>query len=180
MRHAACRRAHGPAWILFTFILLALLVCALSAHAAPQPADWFLYTGEAVVDTVDGAPSEVFEAGAWVLSHDAWTLERSDPAKGTMVTAWRPVKHKLVRLAAGPAQVRVAVAIKPVGERRSAVIVIGGIASKNDLGSILPLARSAGQTECRGYVTELRTRLAEDRLPDGAPSASPRSTAERR
>ena len=179
MRHSA-RRSHGPAWILFAFTLLVLLTYALSARAQSEPADWHLYTGDAVVDTLDGAPSEVFGAGAWVLCHDDWTLERKDEAKGTLVTAWRPVKHRLVRLAAGPAHVRVAVAFRPVGDLRTEVRVIGGIASKNDIGAILPLAQSAGQTECKGYVTELKARLAEDRLSDGAPSGSPRATSERR
>src|SRR5690349_10566497 len=103
---------------LFAFVLLVLVT---PAHAASESPDWHLYTGEAVVDTVDGDPAQVFGAGAWVLSHDNWTLLRRDPARGTLVTAWKPVKHPLVRLAAGPANVRVAVALRPVGGRRTEV-----------------------------------------------------------
>lgn len=151
------------------------------ATAASNAPDWHLYVGEAVVDTVDGSIAQVFSAGAWVLREDSWTIERKDEAQGKLVTGWKPVRHPLVRLATGPAKVRVAVALRTVGLDRTEVQVLGGIASESELtGPVLPLAQRAGQKECQGYVTELRARLAEERLSDGAPSASPRSTADKR
>jgi len=160
------------------FLLNHAPACAAASANAP---DWHLYVGEAVVDTVDGSIAQVFSAGAWVLRQDSWTLERKDEAQGKLVTAWKPVRHPLVRLATGPAKVRVAVGLKIVGPDRIEVQVLGGIASESELtGPVLPLAQRAGQHECQGYVTELRARLAEERLADGAPSASPRSTAEKR
>jgi hypothetical protein len=182
MRHSDRPQGpHGPAWILFAFLVLVLLAGALDARAAAESPDWHLYAGEAVVDTLDGTPGEAFTAGVWVLLHDSWEIERKDSARGTLVTAWKPVKHKLVKFAAGPSKVRVAVALKSVGPGRTEVRVLGGIASRDALGgAILPLAQRAGQHECQGYVEELKARLAEDRLSDGAPSASPRSAAEKR
>lgn len=184
MRSTRPHRGHGPAFVLFAFLLFALLLSALYVHAAraePAASDWHLYTGQAVIDTIDGEPAAVFGAGAWVLAHDSWEIERKDAGTGVLVTAWKPVRHKLVQLATGPARVRVAVAIKSVGRGRCEVRVLGGIAARDELGgAVLPLAQRAGQHECQGYVDELKARLAEDRLSDGAPSNSPRGTAEKR
>lgn len=158
-----------------------LVVVPGTLRAADDAEKWNVYVGQAVVDTLDGSLSEVFTAGSWVLNHDSWTIERQDAATGKLVTAWKPVKHKLLKLATGPAKVRVAVALKSVGSGRTEVQVTGGIASQAQLkGPLLPLAQNAGQHECRGYVEDLKVRLALDQLSDGAPSASPRSTSGKR
>jgi hypothetical protein len=79
----------------------------------------------------------------------------------------------------GNARVRVAVALKPVGPGKTEVRVLGGIATQVDLagGPVLPLAQAAGQKECKGYVTELKARLADMLTADGAPSGAPRSAS---
>jgi hypothetical protein len=184
MRIALCRR-RGPApfWIGAAGIIAAMFLTNSPARAAGSndAQDWHLYVGEAVVDTLDGSVSEILAAGHWVLLQDSWTIERKDEALGTLVTGWKPVRHPLLKLATGEARVRVAIALKSVGMGRTEIRVLGGIAAQSELkGPVLPLAQGAGQHECRGYVTELRARLAEERLSDGAPSASPRSTAEKR
>jgi len=178
MRHEA--RPRGPAWILFTFLLVLLFVTALNAHAAPAETDWHLYTSEAVVDTLDGAVSDVFKAGAWVLVDDHWAIEKQDAAQGFLVTGWKPVKHALVKLTMGQTRVRVAVGLRALGPARTEVTVKGGIASREPLGAVEGLARKAGVHECEGYLVELKERLAEERLSDGAGSGSPRGNAERR
>jgi hypothetical protein len=173
------RFARAP--ILLGCVLALLLLAPAGARAEGDSPGWNVYVGEAVVDTLQGSVSQVFAAGSWVLTHDSWTIDRKDEASGKLVTGWKPVHHPLLKLATGPARVRVAVALKDVGSGRTEVRVLGGIASQVPIrGAILPLAQSAGQHECRGYVTELRARLAEDRLSDGAPSASARSVAQKR
>lgn len=158
-----------------------LLLAPEFAPAAEDAEKWNVYVGEAVVDTLEGSLSEVFTAGSWVLNHKSWIIARQDPAAGNLVTAWKPVKHKLLKLATGPTRVRVAVALKSVGSRRTEVQVVGGIASQAQLkGPLLPLAQNAGQHECRGYVEDLKIRLAQDQLSDGGPSGSPRSTSGKR
>jgi hypothetical protein len=185
MLNAVCRR-RGPAPFGFGaagILTFALLVSSAPVHAAKSDnaQDWHLYVGEAVIDTLDGSASEIFAAGNWVLLKDSWTIERKNEAAGTLVTGWKPVRHPLLKLATGAASVRVAVALKSVGPGRTEIRVLGGIAAQEELrGPVLPLAQSAGQHECRGYVTELRARLAEERLSDGAPSASPRAVSDRR
>jgi hypothetical protein len=167
--------------LLASALVLALGLTAPAARAGDDPKGWHLYVGEAVVDTLDGSVAQVFSAGRWVLKDDSWTIERQDEAQGKLVTGWKPVKHALVRMATGPAKVRVAVSLKPVSPTRTEVQVLGGIASQSELkGPMLPLAQNAGQHECKGYVEELKERLAEERLTDGAPSASPRATAGKR
>ena len=175
MRHEAHRR--GPAWILFASLML---VTAGGAHAATAESDWHLYTSEAVVDTLDGAVSDVFKAGAWVLVDDKWQIEKNDPEQGFLVTGWKPVKHPLVKLAMGESRVRVAVGLRALGPARTEVTVKGGIASREPLGAVENLARKAGVRECEGYLEELRERLADERLSDGAGSGNPRGTAEKR
>ena len=181
MRHEARRPlTHGPAWILFAFPLVLLLVSALSAHAGTAESDWHLYTSDAVVDTLEGGVSEVFNAGAWVLVEDQWEIEKKSPEQGFLVTGWKPVKHALVRFTVGQTRVRVAVALRALGPVRTEVTVRGGIASREPLGAVENLARKAGTKECEGYLEELKERLVEERLSDGAGSGSPRSTAEKR
>jgi hypothetical protein len=181
MRHdARRRRGHGPAWILFSFLVLLLLISALRVHAAPAESDWHLYTADAVVDTLDGGIPAIFQAGAWVLLHDNWEIEKKDADKGCLITGWKPVKHPLVKLTVGQSRVRVAVGLRALTPGRTEVTVRGGIASREPLGAVEGLARKAGTHECENYVVELKARLAEDRLTDGAPSASPRGTAEKR
>jgi hypothetical protein len=181
MRHHLRRpQNHAPAWTLFLFILLALLATALTAHGSTDP-DWNVYAADAVVDTLDGSADELFSAGAWVLVTHDWELEKKDRDLGTLVTAWKPVKHKLVKMAAGPAQVRVAVALKELHSGRTEVRVLGGIASRDKLGSVvLPLAQSAGRRECEGFVEDLKARALEQREADGAGSGGRRSTGEKR
>ena len=173
------RRLHGPAWILFAFLFVLLIVTALNVRAA-EP-DWHLYTAEAVVDTVDGGVPEVFKAGAWVLTDDNWQIEKKDPVQGVLVTGWKPIKHALVKLTMGESRVRVAVGLRAVSPLRTEVTVRGGIAAKEPLGGTVEnLARKAGTHECEGYVQELKQRLAEERLSDGAGSGTPRGNAEKR
>ena len=176
MRHDA--RPRGPALILFAFLFALLLVTALKARAGES--DWHLYTAEAVVDTLDGAVSDVFKAGAWVLVDDHWAIEKQDAAQGFLVTGWKPVKHALVKLTVGQTRVRVAVGLRALGPARTEVTVKGGIASREPLGAVEGLARKAGVHECEGYLVELKERLSEERLSDGAGSGSPRGNAERR
>jgi len=161
--------------VLVAAVALALAFGYALAHAAES--DWHLYVGEAVVDTLNAPLDQVHSAGQWVLLSDKWTIERSDDKTGDLVTSWKAVKHPLVRLVAGNARVRVAVQLKAAGPGRTEVRVLGGIASSVDLngGPILPLAQAAGQKECRGYVTELKARLADQLTADGAPSGSPRA-----
>jgi hypothetical protein len=161
--------------VLLTAVALALVCGYVFAHAAE--ADWHLYVGDAVVDTVNAPLDQVHLAGQWVLLTDKWTIERNNDKVGELVTSWRPVKHPLVHLVAGNARVRVAVSLKAAGPGRTEVRVLGGIATQADLagGPVLPLAQAAGQKECRGYVTELKARLADLLTADGAPSGSPRS-----
>jgi hypothetical protein len=162
--------------------LLILLTAAPSrALAAPASAagsastrdgigsSWHPLVGDVVVDTLDVAAASAFTAGRWVLLKDAWSLDRSDSLGGRLVTAWKPVKHPLVRLVSGAAQVRVSVALRAVGEDRTEVRVQGGIATQSDLNGtpIEGMARAAGERECRGYVTEVRQRL-EDQYREGA------------
>jgi len=180
MRHYKTNsRNHATAWMLFLFLLMALIGTALSAHGATEP-EWNVYAGDAVVDTLDGSADELFSAGAWVLTSHEWQLEQKNRALGTLVTAWRPVKHKLVRLATGPAQMRVAVALKELDPGRTEVRVRGGLASRDKLGAILPLAQSAGRKECEGFVEDLKARALEQREADGAGSGGRRSTGEKR
>ena len=177
MRHEARRR--GPASVLFAFLFVLLLVTAFKAHAAES--DWHLYTAEAVVDTLDGAVSDVFKAGAWVLVDDHWVIEKQDAGQGFLVTGWKPVKHPLVKLTVGQTRVRVAIGLRSLGPARTEVTVRGGIASREALaGPVENLARKAGTRECEGYVDELRQRLADERLSDGAGSGTPRGNAEKR
>jgi hypothetical protein len=177
MRHDA--RPRGPALILFAFLFVLLLATALKARAAES--DWHLYTSEAVVDTLDGSVSDAFKAGAWVLVDDHWVIEKQDAAKGFLVTGWKAVKHPLVKLTVGQSQVRVAVGLRALGPARTEVTVKGGIASREPLaGPVENLARKAGTHECEGYVQELKARLAEDLLSDGAGSGTPRGNAEKR
>lgn len=177
--------AHPPRTMRVPLLLaacgLALLAAPFPARAAGDAKDWHVYVGEAVIDTLDGSVAQVFAAGTWVLLDDHWAIERQDEATGRLVTGWKPIHHPLVKLATGPGRVRVAVSLKNVGPGRTEVQVLGGIASRDELGgAVLPLAQSAGQHECRGYVSELRARLAVDRLSDGAPSGSSRSVAGKR
>jgi hypothetical protein len=179
MRHEA--RPRGPAWILLAFLAVLLIVTALDASAAPAETDWHLYTSEAVVDTLDGAVSDVFKAGAFVLVEDHWEIEKQDAEQGFLVTGWKPVKHALARFAVGQSRVRVAVGLRSLGPARTEVTVKGGIASREVLaGPIENLARKAGTHECEGYVEELKERLADERLSDGAGSGTPRGNAEKR
>ena len=161
--------------VLLSAIALALAFGYVLARAA-EP-DWHLYVGEAVVDTVNAPLDQVHLAGQWVLTTDKWTIERNDDKTGELVTGWRAVKHPLVRFVAGSARVRVAVQLKAAGPGRTEVRVLGGIATSVDLngGPVLPLAQAAGQKECRGYVTELKARLADQLTADGAPSGAPRT-----
>jgi hypothetical protein len=159
----------------------ALLVAASAASAGDDAKDWHVYVGEAVVDTLDGTVAEAFAAGSWVLKDEKWTIERQDAAAGKLVTGWKPIRHPLVKFAAGPSKVRVAVSLKSVGDGRTEVQVLGGIASQQELkGPLLPLAQNAGQHECKGYVKDLKERLAEERLSDGAPSGTARATSGKR
>lgn len=177
MRHEA--RPRGPASVLFAFLFVLLLVTALKAHAADS--DWHLYTAEAVVDTLDGAVSDVFKAGAWVLVDDHWVIEKQDAGQGFLVTGWKPIKHALVKLTMGESRVRVAVGLRALSPVRTEVTVRGGIAAKEALGGTVEnLARKAGTHECEGYVQELKQRLADERLSDGAGSGTPRGNAEKR
>jgi hypothetical protein len=161
--------------VLLAAVALALVCGYVLAHAA-EP-EWHLYVGDAVVDTVDAPFDQVHLAGQWVLITDKWSIDRKNDVTGELVTDWRPIHHPLVHLVTGNARVRVAVALKPVGPGKTEVRVLGGIATQVDLagGPILPLAQAAGQKECKGYVTELKARLADMLTADGAPSGSPRS-----
>ena len=161
--------------VLLAAIALAPAFGYVLAHAA-EP-DWHLYVGEAVVDTLNAPMDQVHLAGQWVLTTDQWTIERNDDKTGELVTSWKAVKHPLVRFVAGNARVRVAVQLKATGPGRTEVRVLGGIATSADLngGPILPLAQAAGQKECRGYVKELKARLADQLTADGAPSGPPRA-----
>ncbi len=157
--------------------IVALSIPAARAGSAASEDGWHLYVGDAVVDTLNGSMEEVYAAGQWVLASDHWVVDRDDPKTGSMVTKWKPVHHPLVRMAAGQARVRVAVALKAAGPGRTEVRVLGGIATQTNLdgGPVLPLAQAAGQHECRGYVTELKARLLDARMADGAPSGGPKS-----
>ncbi|MEP7028775.1 MAG: hypothetical protein ABI960_09300 [Candidatus Eisenbacteria bacterium] len=174
--HAVRRPVLAVSALLTT--LLALTLSAPGTVRAATENGWHLYVGEAVVDTLNASMDEVYAAGQWVLATNHWTVNRADPRTGKLVTEWKPVKHPLVRLATGPANVRVAVALVPAGPGRVEVRVLGGIATLANLegGPILPLAQAAGQRECRGYVTEVKARLLDMRLADGAPSGAPKST----
>ena len=167
---------HPARGILFSLFLLAF---ASIAHASDDP-NWHIYAADAVVDTLDGSSDELFEAGAWVLVHHDWDVERQNKGLGTMVTAWRPVKHPLVRMATGPAQVRVAFALKELPANRTEVRVLGGIASRTELGAVLPLARAAGRKECLGFVVDLKARALDQRQADGAGSGAHASTGRAR
>jgi hypothetical protein len=140
---------------------------------------WHVYVGDAVVDTLAGSLEQVHSAGQWVLLSDHWTLGPPDANSSSLVTHWRPVQHPLVRLVAGRSCVRVAVAMKEVSPGRIEVRVLGGVASVADLSAspVLPLAQVAGQKECKGYVTELKARLADELTADGAASGSPRAAS---
>lgn len=177
--HARRRRDHAPAWMLFLFLLLALIGTALTAHGATDP-DWNVYAGEAVVDTLDGSADELFSAGTWVLRQHHYEFEKQDRELGQLVTAWKPVRKKLVLLATGPAQVRVAVDLKELGPGRTQVRVRGGIASKEELDAILPLAQSTGRKECLELVEDMQARALEQREVDGAGSGGRRSVGEKR
>lgn len=159
--------------------LVALSILAAQDSRAATGDGWHLYVGDAVVDTLDAPLDQVYAAGQWVLASDHWSIDRDDPKTGKLITHWKPVKHPLVRLATGSARVRVAVALRAAGPGRTEVQVLGGIATQVDLagGPVLSLAQAAGQHECRGYVTEVKARLADARMADGAPSGSPKSAA---
>ena len=172
--------------VAFSAILSLSIAICLLAHSSARAADednWHVYVGDAVVDTVDGSLDQVKSAGQWVLLADRWTLDAKGAAPAKMVTRWRPVQHPLVRMVTGRACVRVAVVLAEVSPGRTEVRVTGGVATQADLegGPVLSLARAAGQKECRGYVTELRTRLTDELTADGAASGSPKAaTADKR
>jgi hypothetical protein len=65
----------------------------------------------------------------------------------------------------------VAVALREVASGRTEVQVLGGIATESDLAGspVLPLAQSAGQHECKGFVRELKIRLADVRIAGRVP-----------
>jgi len=83
-----------------------------------------------------------------------------------MITHWKPVHHPLIRLVAGDASVRFAVAMRALPGARTEVTVQGGLATETNLvGSpVYNLARAAGEHECRGYFDEVRLRLADVRV----------------
>lgn len=145
----------------------ALGMVALSPRAARgETPNWNLLVGDAVVDTLDCPLPDALDAGRWVLAKDGWTLEPSDSSAARMVTRWKSVKHPLVRLVAGEARARVAVAMRAVPGNRTEVTTQGGLATETNLvGSpVYNLARAAGEHECRGYVEEVRLRLADVRI----------------
>src|SRR5690349_636002 len=171
-RHETATRtppSHVPAlaWALLLACACAVAVLASwprGAHA--DAANWNVLVGDAVVDTLDCPLPDALDAGRWVLAHDAWTIEPGDSAAARMITRWKPVKHPLVRLVAGEARVRVAVAMRPLVGNRTEVTMQGGLATEASLiGSpVYNLARAAGEHECRGYFVEIRQRLDDVRI----------------
>jgi hypothetical protein len=161
--------AHAPAVVCALVLAcgIALATVATWPHAAhADAASWNVLVGDAIVDTLDCPLPDALDAGRWVLAHDAWTIEPGDSTAPRMITRWKPVKHPLVRLVAGEARVRVAVAMRPLVGNRTEVTMQGGLATETSLiGSpVYNLARAAGEHECRGYFVEIRQRLDDVRI----------------
>jgi len=162
--------AHAPAfaWALALACGLALATVASWPRAAQaaDAANWNVLVGDAMVDTLDCPFPEALDAGRWVLAHDAWTLEPGDSTAAHMITHWKPVKHPLVRLVAGEARVRVAIAMRPLAGNRTEVTIQGGLATESSLigTPVYNLARAAGEHECRGYFVEIQQRLDDVRI----------------
>lgn len=159
-------RCHTGLFVLFFATAIAPVLFRNAPVWASDENKWHVYVNDAVVDTLDASFAETFTAGRWVLANTAWTLDHGDSSAGQLITRWKPINHPLVKLVSGSARVRVAVALKDAGRGRTEVRVLGGIATEAALegGPVLPLARGAGEHECRGYVTKLRARLAAQKL----------------
>ena len=90
-----------------------------------------------------------------------WRIEWKDPSDGVIVTAWKPIRHFLVRTFVGKIEARCAVTIRPLGPDRTLVVFQAAIASRKSLENnrALGLAKRSGQKASRKWQEKLRADL---------------------
>lgn len=132
--------------------------------AAPRPAqaaERRVFSAATQVDTLDHPCSRVHAVAAAELRRDDWEIQRADSSGRRIVTRWKPVEHRLARLALGDVWARCVVDLSPLPGGRTVVHFRGGLASVDDLDShpAFPAAAITYQKAAERYVGRVRAAL---------------------
>ena len=151
---------------------LALAALPHTLSAAPRPAagpdeTWSVRLSNARSDTLEAPLTDVLPAAVWVFRNDDWRIQRADStaASGRIVTDWKPISHPLIRFVMGDVRARCVVELAVLGGDRTLVVFRGGIATERSLAGspVLALADGAYASAQRGWVNEVRDRIADNR-----------------
>jgi hypothetical protein len=124
----------------------------------------------AQVDTLDHAWPDVFRVAVDELVKDEWGIQGADSVRRRIVTRWKPMKHRLARLAFGGILARCVVDLEPLPGGRTRVSMRGGLAAEQDLESspFFGAAQGAYRKAAAKYLRRVRARLDESRPPTTA------------
>jgi len=162
--------------MLRTAILLSLLLTvaraapAFARKSAPGPDGlpstdpkhpWKMFTGSPRVDTLSYTPTEILPAARRQFENDKWEVFILDPARGTIVTRWKPMSHPLLLLFMGHVRARCTVTMRPLSPHRTRLVFRGDLASHRSLegNPMLGAAKSAYAKAAQDYVSEVRDYL---------------------
>jgi hypothetical protein len=124
----------------------------------------------AQVDTLDHPWPEVYRVAVDQLVEDDWGIQGADSTRRRIVTRWKPLKHRLARLAFGGILARCVVDLEPLPGGRTKVSMRGGLAAEQDLEAspFFGAAQGAYRKAATKFLGKVRARLDESRPPTTA------------
>ena len=159
--------------VLAASLLAAIATLAGCGHEGPPNAadqigtrrGWNVFLAEPCSDTLSFPWREVVSAVEPTFRAEDWHIQRANRERGDFLTAWKPIRHALVRIFMGKIEARCAVSVRPLGSNRTLVVFQGGIASRRDIARspALQSAKNTYRKACSDWQDKLRAEVLRRR-----------------